>query len=74
MIVITCLLAGIGYFKGYLGRVDGILLWVLMAVYLVYLVLMAKKGQISIGVEEAEVKVNENMFMLLFLLVIILHS
>ena len=70
MIVITCLLAGIGYFKGYLGRVDGILLWVLMAVYLVYLVLMAKKGQISIGVEEAEVKVNENMFMLLFLLVI----
>ena len=31
---------------------------------------MARKGQISVGVEEGEIKVNENMFMLLVLLVI----
>lgn len=70
MIIITCLLAGIGYFKGYLGRIDGIILWIFMIMYFVYLIVMAKKGQISVGVEEGEIKVNENMFMLLFLLVI----
>lgn len=31
---------------------------------------MAKKGQISVGLEEGEIKVNENIFMLLVLLVI----
>ena len=70
MIIITCLLAGIGYFKGHLGRIDGILLWFFMILYFVYLIVMARKGQISVGVEEGEIKVNENMFMLLVLLVI----
>ena len=70
MIIITCLLAGIGYFKGHLGRIDGILLWFFMILYFVYLIVMARKGQISVGVEEGEIKVNENMFMLLVLLAI----
>ena len=70
MIIITCLLAGIGYFKGHLGMIDGILLWFFMILYFVYLIVMARKGQISVGVEEGEIKVNENMFMLLVLLVI----
>lgn len=70
MIIITCLLAGIGYFKGHLGRIDGILLWFFMILYFVYLIVMARKGQISVGVDEGEIKVNENMFMLLVLLVI----
>lgn len=70
MILITCLLAGIGYFKGYLGKEDGILLWLFMIIYFIYLIVMAKKGKISVGMEETEIKVNENMFMLLFLLII----
>ena len=70
MIIITCLLAGIGYFKGHLGMIDGILLWFFMILYFVYLIVMARKGQISVGVEEGEIKVNENMFMLLVLLAI----
>ena len=70
MIIITCLLAGIGYFKGHLGMIDGILLWFFMILYFVYLIVMAREGQISVGVYEGEIKVNENMFMLLVLLVI----
>ena len=70
MIIITCLLAGIGYMKGYLGKMDGILLWIFMIIYFAYLIIMAKKGKISVGVEEGEVKINENIFMLLFLLII----
>lgn len=70
MIVITCILAGIGYTKGFLGKTDGLFLWVLMIVYMVYLIMMAKKGKISIGVEEGSVKVNENMLMLSLLLIV----
>lgn len=70
MIIVTAILAGIGYTKGYLGKADGLILWVLMLIYMVYLIMMAKKGQISVGVEESEVKVNENILMLLVLLLI----
>ena len=70
MIAITCLLAGIGYWKGHLGRIDGMILWTFMIVYFVYLIVMAKKGKISVGLEEAEIKVNDNIFMLLLLLAI----
>lgn len=70
MVLTTCLLAGIGYMKGYLDKRDGLILWALMIVYFVYLIVMAKKGQITIGVEEGAVKVNENIFLLLFMLII----
>ncbi len=70
MIAITCLLAGIGYWKGHLGKIDGLILWFFMIVYFVYLIIMAKKGKISVGLDETEIKVNDNIFMLLFLLVV----
>lgn len=69
VIVITCLLAGIGYTKGYLGAWDGLILWGLMILYLVYLILMSKKGQIAVGVEESPLHVKENIFLLIFMVV-----
>ena len=68
MIIITCLLAGIGYIKGYIGRIDGIILWILFIVYLSYLMINAKKGQVD--EEVRKIKTNENIFMLLFFLLI----
>lgn len=66
MIIVTCLLAGIGYTKGYLGKIDGLILWVLFMIYLLYLLINAKKGQAD---EKADkVKANDNIFMLLFFL------
>lgn len=44
VIVITAALALLGLFDNTVGRVDGVLLWVLMGVYMVYLLTMAKKG------------------------------
>lgn len=70
MIVVTCLLAGIGYMKGYLGKVDGLIMWVLFILYLLYLLKTAKKGQSDLGDGETAIKVNENIFMLIFLIVI----
>lgn len=70
MIVITCILAGIGYMKGYLGKIDGLILWALFIAYLVYLMVNAKKGQISVGLEEPGIKVQENMLLLIFTLIL----
>lgn len=70
MILITVLLAGIGFTRGHIGRGAGIVLWIGMIVYLVYLIRMAKKGQLEVGVTEEPVKVHENIYMLLFFLVI----
>lgn len=70
MIIVTCLLAGIGYLKGYLGKVDGFILWVLFIIYLLYLLKNAKKGQGDIGEEETSLKVNDNILMLIVLVVI----
>lgn len=44
VIVITAALALLGLFDNTVGRIDGVLLWVLMGVYMVYLLKMAKKG------------------------------
>lgn len=44
-IVITVILALLGLIDNTVGRLDGIILWVLMIVYLIYLLRMAKKGQ-----------------------------
>lgn len=60
MILITCLLVGIGFTDGYVGKLDGLILWVFMILYFVYLLRMAKKGQVEIGVDSGPVKVNEN--------------
>ncbi len=70
LILVTCLLAGIGYMKGYLGKIDGVILWVLFITYLLYLLKTAKKGQGDAGEEKIKLKVNENIFMLIVLVVI----
>lgn len=44
-IAITAALALLGLTDNTISRLDGVLLWVLMIVYLVYLLRMAKKGQ-----------------------------
>lgn len=45
VILVSALLMGIGYMDHTVGRMDGIILWAFMIVYLVYLLVMAKKGQ-----------------------------
>ncbi len=47
VIVVTALLALLGLFDNTVGRLDGILLWALMGVYMVYLLKMAKAGTAS---------------------------
>lgn len=44
-IAITVVLALLGLLDNTVSRLDGVILWVLMIVYLVYLLKMAKKGQ-----------------------------
>lgn len=44
-IAITAVLALVGLTDNVVSRLDGVLLWALMAVYLLYLLWMAKKGQ-----------------------------
>lgn len=44
-IAITVILALLGLTDNHISRVDGVILWALMIVYLVYLLRMAKKGQ-----------------------------
>ena len=44
VILISAVLMGIGYTDNVVGRVDGVILWVLMLCYLGYLLMMAKKG------------------------------
>ncbi len=53
VILVSALLMGIGYTDHTVGRVDGILLWVLMIGYLVYLLVMSKKGAPLPGEEGA---------------------
>lgn len=71
MIVVTCVLSGIGYQKGYLGRIDGVILWVLFIIYLSYLLINAKKGKDD-GQTDTDTKLNnnENMLLLVFFLLI----
>ncbi|MDE5892670.1 MAG: calcium/sodium antiporter, partial [Acetatifactor sp.] len=44
-IVVTVVLAVLGLWDNTVSRLDGVILWVLMIVYLIYLLRMAKKGQ-----------------------------
>lgn len=44
-IVVTVVLAVLGLWDNTVSRLDGVILWALMIVYLIYLLRMAKKGQ-----------------------------
>ncbi len=46
VIAVSALLMAIGYTDNVVGRVDGIVLWALMLLYLAYLFIMAKKGEV----------------------------
>lgn len=47
VVVISCILFGIGYTDNTLGRIDGCILWGLLVVYLIYLLQMTKKGEVE---------------------------
>ncbi len=57
MIIITVTLALMGLFDNTVGRLDGILLWALLGVYMVYLLRMAKAGTDS-GENEEKKKIR----------------
>lgn len=67
-IAISVLLPCLGLFDGKLGKLDGVILWAGMITYLVYLLIMAKKGKSD--VEEAEDIGNYSTPMLVGLVVI----
>lgn len=46
VIAVSAFLMAIGYTDNVVGRVDGIVLWALMLLYLAYLFIMAKKGEV----------------------------
>lgn len=68
MILVTVVLAGMGFVKGHISRLDGLVLWGFMILYLVYLIRMAKQGQLEVGVEEGPLKVHESLASLIALL------
>lgn len=70
MILVTVILASMGMFKGYIGRLDGVVLWGFMILYLLYLLRMARKGQEEGTIETRHLKVNEKMSTMLILLVL----
>lgn len=73
VIIITIIMAVLGYFGGSVNRIDGIILWALFIVFFVYLIKMAKKGQTAL-VEEGEDNDGDsqkkNIFLLIFLTII----
>lgn len=56
VILVSALLLGVGYTDNVVGRGDGIILWALMICYLVYLLIMSKKGEALPEEEEVEDK------------------
>jgi cation:H+ antiporter len=54
IVVCTLLLLCLGYFDGKLGRVDGIIFWIVLVAFIVYLVISAKNGE-----SESEIELTE---------------
>lgn len=69
VIGITVVLFGIGYFDGTVGRIDGIVLWVLFILYWLYLLYSSKKGH-SLVEEEANNAKNDKIWKLLLMVLI----
>ncbi len=67
-IFVTVLLAALGLMDNTVGRIDGVILWVFMIVYLVYLMRMAKNGAPMEEVEKAEK--NESVLKMLLMIVV----
>lgn len=69
VIVITTVLMAIGLTDNEVGRVDGIILWALFIIYLVYLFIMAKNGNDD-AIEEVELDENDTILKLIAMLII----
>lgn len=76
LIGITAMLSAMGLIKadaaqadGVITRIEGVVLWVFMIIYLIYLLKMAKKGEGSVEEVESAGK-NDKMWKLLLLVVI----
>ncbi len=67
-ILISVLLGVLGFSDNTVGRLDGVILWVLMIVYLLYLLKMAKNGAPMEEVEKAEE--DEPIWKLLLLVIV----
>ena len=66
VILVSVAMFGLGYFDQTVSRVDGIILWVMMIVYMIYLLNMAKKGEAN---AEATVKEEKKPIWKLLILV-----
>lgn len=67
VIIVTVILVLLGLFDNTVGRLDGIILWVLMGVYMVYLLRMAKKGTAQ---EEEKKEKKQPVWKLLLMVVV----
>ena len=65
VILVTIVLLVMGALDGKIGRLDGVILWALFIVYLIYLFLMAKHGK-----EEEETQMDAPVWKLLLFVVI----
>ena len=68
VVIVSAVLFGVGYFDQTVSRVDGIILWAMMIVYMIYLLRMAKKGEAS-G-ENLEEEERKPIWKLLILVVV----
>lgn len=68
VIVITVALAGMGLADNKINFIEGIILWALMIVYLLYLLKMAKNGSVS---EEEEAEEKKRPVWLLIIMVLV---
>lgn len=66
---ISILLLVFGMVDGEIGRVEGVIFWILLAFYIIYMIKMAMKGQDE-GEEIAEADENDTMLKLLALILI----
>lgn len=66
VIVITTVLVLLGCFDGSIGFGDGIILWAFFLVFLVYLLILAKKGQ-SVTEEVEKADANESMLKMILM-------
>lgn len=67
-IFVTVLLAVLGLKDNTISRLDGVILWVFMIVYLLYLLMLAKKGEVSEDIPEAQK--NDRVWKMLLMIVV----
>ena len=69
-VFVTVLMGALGLYDSVISRTEGIVLWLIFIVYLVYLLMMAKKGQAETKEEIMPESKTDSMLKLLLLVVI----